>query len=1024
LKKVRVFELAKDYGMRGPDLAKLLREIGFEQIKTHMTVLDDGDLMLVEARLSAQGLKKQPTSDAGATGMLPKKKSLTAIAEEAGEEVADAPAPAPSAATPAAPRKELPKKTLPAPKAPAKKLPAKRDEDADGAPAAVSAAEAPAVSPAELVAPAASVAPAPAAPVAREAKPTPAPAEALKPAAPAEAKAMPRVEETMPAGAPTPAAASPAAAAAPAPAPVGKPAALATPAAAAPATPAAPPQPVAPSPAVAKPATASPAAAQTPAVARAAAARTAQPKAAVPQAAVPQAAVPQAAVPPAAVPQSAVPPAAAAPAAGSPAAPATPPAAALESDVRKLLVPQKKATVVGRIELPQETIRDARSRSAPAAPRDLRRQALQKMQQRTGMRPTPQTGMRRGPAGPGAPGGMRGPMGRDGMRGGPGGQRKTRLGQVVDPNRIVEVEEPVSMKALSEALGVKVTDLLATFMFKLKIAGKNINSMLTNEEVELVGLELERNIKIVEHKEAMDELVEQLVEESEGEQQMLRAPVVTFMGHVDHGKTSLMDALRQSDVAKHEAGGITQHIGAYQVTNDQGQSIVVLDTPGHAAFTAMRARGAQLTDIVVLVVAADDGVMPQTEEAINHAKAANVKIVVAITKCDLPGAKPNQVKQQLMIKGLQSEDYGGEIGMVEVSAVTKKGLPELIERILLEAEILDLRARPDAAGKGIVVESRQSPEQGVVVTLLVTDGTLRLKDQVVCGESFARVRAMIDDHGENLDEAGPSTPVTLFGLDRLPSPGDKLFAVEDAKKAKEVVEERQRRVRELSRAERSAVTLETLSAKLAEKNTKEIKLILKADAMGSLEPIKKCLDELTTPEVRVNLVHSALGGINETDVSLASASGAVIVGFNTVADSSARQAAEREGVEIRYYDVIYELLDQVKAAMEGLLAPQEVQNVIGHAEIKATFRSSKFGLIAGCRVLDGIIRRSASVRLSRDGTVVWSGKLASLRRGEEDVRDVKAGIECGMTLEGFQDIKVGDQLEFVQIELVKRTLGG
>jgi translation initiation factor IF-2 len=688
--------------------------------------------------------------------------------------------------------------------------------------------------------------------------------------------------------------------------------------------------------------------------------------------------------------------------------------------VRRLLVPQKRATVVGRIELPQEAIRDAKLRSAPAAPRDLRRQALQKMQQRTGMRPTPQSGgLRRPPAGPG---GMRSGPGRD-LRG-PGGPRKAKIGQSIDPHRIVEVEEPVSMKALSEALGVKVTELLATFMFKLKIPGKNINSMLTNEEVELVGLELERNIKIVEHKEAMDELMEQLVEESESEQQMLRAPVVTFMGHVDHGKTSLMDALRQSDVAKHEAGGITQHIGAYKVTNEAGQSVVVLDTPGHAAFTAMRARGAQLTDIVVLVVAADDGVMPQTEEAINHAKAAKVPIVVAITKCDLPAAKPMQVKQQLMIKGLQSEDFGGEIGMVEVSAVTKKGLDALIERILLESEILDLQARPDAAGKGIVVESRQSPEQGVVVTLLVTDGTLRLKDQIVCGESFARVRAMIDDHGESLDEAGPSTPITVFGLDRLPTPGDKLFVVEDAKKAKEVVEERQRRVRELSRAERSAVTLETLSAKLAEKNVQEIKLILKADAMGSLEPLRKCLEELSTAEVRVNLVHSALGGINETDVSLASASGAVIVGFNTVADSSARQAAEREGVEIRYYDVIYELLDQVKAAMEGLLAPQEVQNVIGHAEIKATFRSSKFGVIAGCRILDGICRRSATARLSRDGAVVWSGKLGSLRRLEEDVRDVKAGFECGMTLDGFQDIKVGDQLEFVQTELIKRTLGG
>jgi translation initiation factor IF-2 len=498
---------------------------------------------------------------------------------------------------------------------------------------------------------------------------------------------------------------------------------------------------------------------------------------------------------------------------------------------------------------------------------------------------------------------------------------------------------------------------------------------------------------------------------------------VTIMGHVDHGKTSLMDALRDSDVAKHEAGGITQHIGAYKVTNDDGLSIVVLDTPGHAAFTAMRARGAELTDIVVLVVAADDGVMPQTEEAINHAKAANVPIVVAITKCDLPGAKPMQVKQQLMIKGLQSEDFGGSTGVVEVSAHKRTGLDDLIERIHLEAEILDLSARTEAAGKGVVVEAKQSSEQGVVVTLLVTDGTLRVKDQIVCGESFARVRAMIDDHGKSISEAGPSTPVTLFGLDRLPSPGDKLFAVEDAKKAREVVEERQRRVRELSRAERSAVTLETLSAKLAERNIKEIKIILKADAMGSLEPLRTCLGDLSTPEVRVNLVHSGLGGINKADVDLAATSEAVIVGFNTIADANVRALADDLGVDIRYYDVIYELLDQVKKAMEGLLAPEEVQTVIGHAEVRATFKSSKFGIIAGCRVTDGIVRRSATVRLSRDGAVLWTGRLGSLRRVDDDVRDVRAGLECGMTLDGFQDLKEGDVLEFVQTELVKRTLG-
>ncbi|MBL8730864.1 MAG: translation initiation factor IF-2 [Planctomycetes bacterium] len=965
--------------MRGPDLAKLLREqLGFDNIKTHMTVLDDADLMMVEARLSAYGLRRQPAEADAAAGGLPKKKKLLSAAAEEAELEPEAP---PAAADPE--HKTLRKKSLPKPAA-------RRTTKHDGESAPAEPVETPAAEPhAEPHAGAHAEGHAdpghgatPGAPEGSTPAEPPAAAEpaAAEPKIPAAARAIaPEVPDLGSRNEAVPAAEAP------------------------PASPPASPGKGAESvAAAAEPMPVEPAAATSSTVSAETTTSPAAPTA----------------TPAAAETSPATPPAGKAPAmAPTPASPAaTPPA---EPDqVRKLLVPQKRATVVGRIELPQETIRDATRRSAPAAPRDLRRAALQKMQQRgVGPRTSSSPGVRRGPGGPQ----MRG--GRDAARG-PLGQRKTRTGPALDPTKEVEVQEPVSMKALSEALGVKVNELLATFMFKLKIAGKNINSMLTNEEVELVGLELERNIRVVEHKAAMDELLEQLVEESAGEEQMLRAPVVTFMGHVDHGKTSLMDALRKSDVAKHEAGGITQHIGAYKVSNSAGQAVVILDTPGHAAFTAMRARGAQITDIVVLVVAADDGVMPQTEEAINHAKAANVPIVVAITKCDLPGSKPMQVKQQLMIKGLQSEDFGGTTGIVEVSALKGQGLDELIERIHLEAEILDLRARPDAAGKGVVVESRQSPEQGVVVTLLVTDGTLKLKDQIVCGESFARVRALLDDHGDALAEAGPSTPVTLFGLDRLPSPGDKLFVVEDAKKAREVVEERQRRVRELSRAERSAVTLETLSAKLAERNIQEIKLILKADAMGSLEPIRKCLEELSTPEVRVNLVHSALGGINETDVSLASASGAVIVGFNTVADSSARQLAEREGVEIRYYDIIYELLDQVKAAMEGLLAPEEVQSVVGHAEVKATFKSSKFGVIAGCRVTDGFVKRSNTVRLSRDGKVVWSGRLGSLRRIDEDVREVKAGFECGMTLDGYQDIKVGDTLEFVQVELVKRTLGG
>ena len=963
MKKVRVFELAKEFGMRGPDLAKLLREIGFDNVKTHMTVLDDADLMMVEARLSAQGLRRQAVADDdGAEDGLPRKKSLAAAAEAGGAEAE--PAELPRKLLKKEP-KELPKKALPKPiaKRGKRELP---QTEASGDAAAAPAAAQPAATD-DVAAEAAAAPQGAAAEVPEITSHTQAPAAEAEPVEPAPAAPIAREPEPM---------AQPAEPAEAAPAAVPAPAAV-TAAAAAQAT--------------------APAAAHAPA--EETTAREAAPEE-----------TSSASTPPAAAAEETV-----------PEAPAETPAedATGEETVRKLLVPAKRATVVGRIELPQETIRDATRRSAPASARDLRKAALQKMQQRTGQRSGPQPGQRRGPAGPGMRGGR---DVRDG-RGGPGGRRQ-RVPQTVDPNKVVEVEEPVSIKALSEALGTKVSELIATLTFKLGIAGKNINSFLTNEEVGLIGLELERQISIVEHKEAMDELIEQLVEDAEGEVRMTRAPVVTFMGHVDHGKTSLMDALRKSDVAKGEAGGITQHIGAYKITNDQGQSIVVLDTPGHAAFTAMRARGADITDVVVLVVAGDDGVMPQTEEAINHAKAAKVPIIVAITKCDLPGSKPMQVKQQLMIKGLQAEDFGGDVGMVEVSAVTGAGLDDLFERILLDCEMLELEARPDAPGRGVVVESRQSPEQGVVVTLLVTDGTLRLKDQIVCGESFSRVRAMIDDKGNSLTEAGPSTPITVFGLDRLPTPGDKLFVVDDAKKAREVVEERQRRLRDLSRAERSAVTLETLSAKLAERNLQEIKLILKADAMGSLEPLRKCLEELATDEVRVNLVHSALGGINETDVSLASASGAIIVGFHTVADSSARQMAERADVEIRYYEVIYQLLDDVRAAMEGMLAPAEVQTVIGHAEVKAVFKSSKFGTIAGLRITDGVAKRNSTARLSRDGVVLWSGKVGSLRRIEEDVREVKAGFECGMTLDGFQDIKVGDQLEFVQIDLVKRTLGG
>ena len=970
--------------MKGPELVKLLRDMGFDGITSHQKALDPADEMMVLARLEAHGLKKKPAEEAAGDGK-PKKKLLPGAADsevelEASADTAAQAEPDALAKKPLKKDKEL--KELPVKKTlPSKPLTKKPMRSLDEA---AKAAEPETAAPAELVveAPVIEIAPTP-----KQPEPiAPAPQVEAEPAQPAAAQVQePAVE--IPAAAPTPEPVVEAPAAA-----ISEPVVAEAPAAA-------PVEPAAPA-VVAKPIAAPAASASVAPAPAPAPARVTKPGLS------PTAAFAKASGAAARVPQS------------PPPAPVAPAAQAIPADapdsVRKLLIPQKKATVVGRIELPQETIRDARSRSAPNA--DLRRAALQKTQgQRSATRPPVGGGtqMRRGPAGPGQRPGSR----DQAMR----GPKKSRIPTTIDPDKEIEVTPPVSIKGLSEALGIKVTDLIATLTFKLQVAGKNINSYLSQDEVELVAMELDRKVRIVEHKHAEEEMIEKLVEDAAGEVEILRAPVVTFMGHVDHGKTSLMDALRNTDIAKGEAGGITQHIGAYKVTSDQG-SFVILDTPGHAAFTSMRARGAQLTDIVVIVVAADDGVMPQTEEAINHAKAAKVPVVVAITKCDLPQANTMQVKQQLMVKGLQPEEWGGTTGIVEVSSTKRTGLENLIERIMLESEVLELKSRPDAPGRGIVVESKQSPEQGVVVTVLVTDGTLRIKDSIVCGESFSRVRAMIDDHGRQITEAIPSTPVTVFGLDRLPMPGDKLFAVEDAKKAREVVEDRQRRIREQSLAERSAVTLETLSAKLAEKNMQEIKLILKADAMGSLEPLRKCLDELKTAEVRVNLVHSALGGINETDVSLAEASGAVIVGFHTVADSSARQAAERAGVEIRYYDVIYELLDNVRAAMEGLLKPEEVESILGHAEVRAVFKSSKFGTIAGCYITDGVCKRNAKVRMSRDGRVVYSGKVASLRREKDDAREVRAGFECGLTLQDYQDLREGDILEFAQVDLVRRTL--
>jgi translation initiation factor IF-2 len=946
LSKVRVYELAKDFGMKGPELAELLRKLGFDKIKTHMAVLDEPDQMMVVARLQAHGLSRQQSG---------------AVAE--------------AAPAPAAGRGTLVKKSLPPPvplkeRAEPKELPRRR------LPAEAEPAEAPAAEPAAGTAPAVErpvedvglmpSRPAPIRPAAPQPAP-PQPGERLRPE-PQElpAREAPRAEPVEPRERK-----------------VERP-----PEAPAERAPDRPARPVA---------------------------RPERPAERLPERPRPAPAPEEPRVlEPAAQAQI---PAEATPVAPEPAAPPEP-----GKPVKKLLVPQARAQVVGRIELPQETIRDATRRSAPStergaggADRELRRIALQNTQTRTASARTA-PGQRRGP------GGMTQRQRPGARRGGP----KTTLPSTVDPNRVVEITPPVSIKKLSEALGIKVNELIFKLTFDLNIKNKTINSFLTQEEVELVALAAGRNIRIVEHKEAEEQLLKDLGEQAAEETDYLRAPVVTFMGHVDHGKTSLIDALRQSDIAAREAGGITQHIGAYKVTMPAGHSFVVLDTPGHAAFTSMRARGASITDIVVLVVAADDGVMPQTEEAINHAKDANVPIVVAINKCDKPGANPMQVKQQLSIKGLHPEEWGGKTQMAEVSATTRKGIDDLVERIMLEAELLDLKAKPTAPGVGTVIECKQTPEQGVVVNVLVTNGTLRVKDRVLCGQSLSRVRGLVDDHGGSIEEAGPSTPVQLLGITTLPQPGDKLHVVTDVKKAQEVVEDRQRRERDLSLAERSTqtITLESLSAALAERKIRELKIILKADVMGSLEPIKNSLEQLSNDEVRVNLIHSALGGITETDVTLAEASTphAILIGFNSMPDQAARAAAERAGIDIRFYDVIYTLLDDVKLAIEGMLAPERTEKVLGHAEVRAVFKSSKAGNIAGCFVLDGVVTRNAKARLLRDKRLLHESQVQSLKRMKDDVREVKAGFECGMTLQNFDDFKIGDVIELFEVEMVKRTL--
>ncbi|HEY3323518.1 MAG TPA: translation initiation factor IF-2 [Planctomycetota bacterium] len=587
-----------------------------------------------------------------------------------------------------------------------------------------------------------------------------------------------------------------------------------------------------------------------------------------------------------------------------------------------------------------------------------------------------------------------------------------------------DVTSPVTIKALCEALGIKAAALIGKFFEQGKTV--TINTILPDSDAEIYALEfdpLKHGISIKKARDVEEEALKKADVADKPEDLKPRAPVITIMGHVDHGKTSLLDYIRNAKVAAGEAGGITQHIGAYKVQHTKGQ-VTFLDTPGHKAFTEMRARGANVTDVVILVVAASDGVMPQTEEAISHARQAHKKIVVALNKVDLPESNPDRVKAQLAAKELFVEGYGGDVGCVEVSAKTGKGVDELLDRLLLEAEILELKANPNKPAIGTVVEAHKDQGRGIVCTLLVLEGTLHQGDVIICGHTYGSVRQLFSDTGKPIDEAGPATPVLATGLNDVPLSGERFHVLDSIKHAAHIAEQRAMRLRQEGLVKRAHVTLETLSDMLAQGAVASLNLVLKVDVQGSLAPLRNQIMELSRPDARVDILHDGVGAINETDVLLADASDAIVIGFGVAADPGARRLAEERSVDIRTFDVIYDVVDVVRKALEGMLKPIEREVVQGHATVRQTFKISKIGTIAGCFVTDGTIARNSGVRLIRDGKPVWSGKLDSLKRVKDDAKEVRSGFECGVKLAGYDDIKQGDALEAFTTEQVKRTLDG
>ncbi|MGZ3304562.1 MAG: translation initiation factor IF-2 [Asticcacaulis sp.] len=600
-------------------------------------------------------------------------------------------------------------------------------------------------------------------------------------------------------------------------------------------------------------------------------------------------------------------------------------------------------------------------------------------------------------------------------------EREKRKGHTTEQARAardVVIPDVITVQELSNRMAVRAVDIIK-FLMKQGMMLK-INDVIDTDTAELVASEFGHTVKRVSEADVMEGFIDA---EDHDDDTQPRPPVVAVMGHVDHGKTSLLDALRKTDTASGEAGGITQHIGAYQVRLPSGERVTFLDTPGHAAFSAMRARGANVTDIVVLVVAADDGVMPQTIEAINHARAAHTPLIVAINKVDKPGANPQNIINELLQHEVVVEALGGDTQVVEVSAKTGQGLDSLIEAILLQAEVLDLRANPDRTAEGIVIEAKLDKGRGPVATVLVKRGTLKRGDIIVAGASFGRVRALINERNEQLPEAGPSEPVEVLGLDAAPDPGEAFAVVENEARAREITEYRERMRREKTLAPVGAVSLTDMMSRLADKKAKELQLIIKGDVQGSTEAIVSSLEKLSTDEVRARIIHSGAGAITESDVQLAKGSNAPIIGFNVRAGKQARDLAEREGVEIRYYAIIYDLLDDIKGVMSGMLAPIQRETFLGNAEILEVFDISKVGKVAGCRVTEGRVQKGARIRILRNDVVIQEmGVLSTLKRFKDEVNEVVVGQECGMAFNGFQDLKAGDFIECFTVEEIKRTL--